>query len=255
MAEQPRQIFRPRFWITPTILSDDPQIEPFDEKVYAAIDWFHNMKDGECHAGNGTLARLIKPSDPQPRSVQNSLNRLEQRGYIRREYKDEARRNRLRIVPLIVLHLVRNADDTPPTSESTMTPERNGDDRRERNGDDQSNNKGSKSTKKNPALSADEEKQIGEIIDAFKIVNPSYKTLFARNPQRQAAYRLLQQFGYDPLLKMIAYLQHSNAARFAPTITTPSQLESKLGELKAWADKQRNGAGSGKGKGIISTVA
>lgn len=135
-----RKVFRPRFWITPTLLADDPRIEPFDEKVYAAVDWFHGMKDGECRASNITLAELIKPADPQPRSVQNSLTRLEECGYIRRDYKDQEKRNRLRIVPLIELQRVRNDDDTPKTSELAMTPVRNGDDRRVRNGDDQSNN-------------------------------------------------------------------------------------------------------------------
>lgn len=115
--------------MVPTIISDDPETDPYDEKVYAAIDWFHGMKDGECRASNQRLAELIKPSNPQPRSVQNALNRLEQRGYIKREYKDEAKRNRLRIIPLIELHLVRNVDDRQEPSDVTMIDERNLDDR------------------------------------------------------------------------------------------------------------------------------
>jgi hypothetical protein len=108
--------------------------------------------------------------------------------------------------------------------------------------------------KKNPARSADEEKKIADVIEAFKDVNPSYKTLFPRSPQREAAWRLMQQFGYARLItEMIPYLRHSNAVRYAPTITTPVQLESKLGELKAWADKQRDASG-GKGRKIISAV-
>ncbi len=255
MVEQHRAVFRPRYWMIPTILADNPLIEPFDEKVYAAVDWFHGMKDGECRASNQSLAELIKPHDPQPRSVQNSLTRLEECGYIRREYKDKEKRNRLRIIPLIELHIVRKRDDTHKTNEAAMIIERTVDDTHERNGDDQSKNKQSnKRSKIHTAQSADEEKQIGEIIFAFKEVNPSYKTLFNRPPQREAAFRLMEQHGFEKLTRMIAYLPHSNAARYAPTITTPSQLESKLGELISWGQKQRSG-GSGKGKGIISTVA
>ncbi|MDE2022438.1 MAG: hypothetical protein KGI71_06020 [Patescibacteria group bacterium] len=122
-------IFRPQYFKVWTIISDDLRIEPFDEKVYAAIDWFHGMKDGVCKASNQTLAELIKPCDPQPRSVQNSLNRLEECGYIRREYKDEAKRNRVRIVPLISPQLERKGDDRQKTSESVMIDERIRDDR------------------------------------------------------------------------------------------------------------------------------
>jgi len=109
--------------------------------------------------------------------------------------------------------------------------------------------KGDPVTKESPL-----EAQIGEIIFRFKDYNPAYRQLFARKPQRDAAKRLLEQYGFDQLCGMVGYLRHSNAARYAPTITTPVQLESKLGELKAWADKQRAATG-GKGKPIISSVA
>lgn len=104
----------------------------------------------------------------------------------------------------------------------------------------------------NTAQSA-EEKDIGEIIFLFQEVNPSYKQLFNRKPQREAARRLLQQFGMYKMKPMIAYLSTSNADRYAPTITTPIELESKLGLLKAWADKQRSSKGS-KGRNIINAV-
>ena len=250
MAEQ-RHVFRPTFWITPTLLSDDPCIEPFDEKVYAAIDWFHNMKDGECRASNNTLAILIKPSDPQPRSVQNSLIRLETQGYIRREYKDEAHRNRLRIVPLIVMKVERTVSDRRKPSETAMIDVRNGDDRASETAMTRVITVSNKRSKKVPARGAEDEIAIGEVIDSFKDVNPTFKLLFARTNQREAAWRLLEQFGMPQVKKMVKFLEHSNAAKFAPTITTPSQLESKLGELKAWADKQRRGSG----KGIINAAS
>ena len=107
--------------------------------------------------------------------------------------------------------------------------------------------------KKNPARSAQQEQQIADIIDSFKEVNPMYKTLFPRTPQREAAWRLLEQFGFEVTIGMVDYLKISNAAKYAPTITTPVQLEGKLGELKAWADKQRNGSKK-TGKGIVNAT-
>lgn len=89
--------FRPDFLLIPYQLIVDQEIEPMDEKVYAIVYWFEHLKDGECTASNETIAKMIKPSNPQIRTVQNSLNKLEERGYIERDYIDKERRNRLRI--------------------------------------------------------------------------------------------------------------------------------------------------------------
>lgn len=94
-------------------------------------------------------------------------------------------------------------------------------------------------------------KQISELIDLFKEVNPSYRTLFARKPQRSAAERLIKEHGFDRVASMIAFLPRSNAARYAPTITTPYELESNLGRLKAWADKQKDTSADARGNNFI----
>lgn len=98
------------------------------------------------------------------------------------------------------------------------------------------------------------EQQIAEIIFRFRDYNPAYRNLFNRKPQREAARRMLEQFRFDPLCAMVNYLRHSNASRYAPTITTPIEMESNLGRLKVWADKQRDSR-SGKGKKIIRATA
>lgn len=81
--------------------------------------------------------------------------------------------------------------------------------------------------------------RIPVIINLFKEVNPSYQRLFSVPPQREAVKRLLAVHGMEKLTAMIQYLPKSNAARFAPTITTPVQFEAKLGELVAWSQKQK----------------
>lgn len=244
--------FKPDFILIPYQLVEDRNLEPTDRLVYGLIYYFEHLKDGSCTAGNATFAALLHTTT---RAIQNSLTNLEDRGYIAREYKDSAKRHRTFIHAKISFKSERTVGDTKKKSETLVTPERTSGDTTERTVGDQSSNRDKNRSKKVPARSAQEEKQIADIIEAFKDVNPSYKTLFPRSPQREAAWRLLQQFQYEPLLKMVAYLSHSNSARYAPTITTPVQLESKLGELKAWADKQRAGGASGKGKEIISSVA
>ena len=88
--------------------------------------------------------------------------------------------------------------------------------------------------------SSDHQKLIADIVYAFKDVNPSYKRLFGIPPQRKAAERLLEEHGEEKLRKIIAFLPKSNGVKFAPTITTPAQLEAKLGELIAFIQKERS---------------
>lgn len=85
-----------------------------------------------------------------------------------------------------------------------------------------------------------DQKLLAGIIFEFRLVNPSYKRLFSRSSQRESTERLMQQHGYERLKKIVGYLPTSNANRFAPTITTPTQLENDLGKLLAWAQKEKS---------------
>lgn len=83
-------------------------------------------------------------------------------------------------------------------------------------------------------------RDIEQVIYAFKEINPSYKKWFGNRTQRGAAERLLNTHGLDLVLKYIEALKLTNSQPYAPTVTTPVQLEDKLGALKAWSDKRRN---------------
>jgi hypothetical protein len=81
---------------------------------------------------------------------------------------------------------------------------------------------------------------INPIISLFEKINPSFKRLYSNKTQRAAAERLLKQYGQEKLEKMIAALPEINATPYAPTITTPYDLETKMGKLKAWVEKQKS---------------
>lgn len=81
---------------------------------------------------------------------------------------------------------------------------------------------------------------IAELIFEFKDVNPSYKTLFSRSPQRKAIERLLETYGEEKLRAMIKFLPINNRADYAVIITTPTQLENNLGRMKAFWEKKSN---------------
>lgn len=90
---------------------------------------------------------------------------------------------------------------------------------------------------------ASDGKDISEIINLFKEVNPAYSKLFARKPQREAVRRLLAQWPRPKLDNIIKVLPETNAEQYAPTITTPLQLEDSMGKLKAFIQKRRTKTG------------
>ena len=83
-------------------------------------------------------------------------------------------------------------------------------------------------------------KEINDLIDLFKGVNPSWERLFANKTQRAAMERLLQKMPREELENLINYLPQTNSQKYAPVITTPAQLEYKLGDLMFFIRKQEN---------------
>lgn len=77
----------PDFIIIPYPLLEDKEITLIDERLYGMIYWFTKLKNEKCTASNATLAELIKST---PRSVQNSLNMLEKKGFIKRYFKEKS---------------------------------------------------------------------------------------------------------------------------------------------------------------------
>lgn len=81
---------------------------------------------------------------------------------------------------------------------------------------------------------------IAEIIDLFKSVNPSYSKLFGNKTQRASVARMLKTQGKEKLVKIIAILPKTNSMQYMPNITTPLQLEDKMGQLASQLQKKKN---------------
>ena len=84
-----------------------------------------------------------------------------------------------------------------------------------------------------------ENKNIQDLIEMFRPVNPTVNRLFPNTTQRKAIKNLLNIYGREKLEKIIAILPKSNAMPYAPVITTPTQLEAKVGQLEAFVQKYR----------------
>ena len=84
------------------------------------------------------------------------------------------------------------------------------------------------------------DKPIFDLIELFKPINPSYEKFFSNTTQRGAIDRLLKKIGFEKLAGAIKFLKISNGNQYAPTITTPLQLEDKFASLVIFANKEKN---------------
>lgn len=80
--------------------------------------------------------------------------------------------------------------------------------------------------------------KINSLIELFRPINPAYTRLFSNKTQRASLERLLKQLGQEKLVRTIEYVISVNGEMYAPIITTPYQLEQKMGELMAFYKKQ-----------------
>lgn len=82
--------------------------------------------------------------------------------------------------------------------------------------------------------------KVSELIKLFEAVNPAASKWYGNPTQRKACDRLLKKHSLDQLTRVVHLLPKTNEARFAPTITTPLQLEDKLAQLVAYIKKEQS---------------
>lgn len=82
--------------------------------------------------------------------------------------------------------------------------------------------------------------RVNDIIDLFEPLNPSHDRLFKNKTQREATERLISKHGEDKVRKMIAEAVKCFGKQYCPTITTPVELELKLGQLAAAVKRSKS---------------
>lgn len=80
---------------------------------------------------------------------------------------------------------------------------------------------------------------IQEGIFLFKGINPSYEQLFKNKTERAAMERLISKWGAEKVYNSIRILPQYLSLPGCPQITTPYQLERKLGQYIAFAKQQK----------------
>ena len=182
------------------------------------------ISTGKCFSSNQYLANELCKSKVQ---IDTMLRKLEKLGYIERTriYK----RNSKQIDSRLITHILKLSI---PILKNKDTPTlKNKEDRidiLEKNIDNISIVEPKSST------------EINKLIKLFEPINPSYKTLFGNNTQRKALERLLKEHGLEKVESMIKSLPEVIIKPYAPRVTTPLQLEQKLGELVIFTSQERN---------------
>lgn len=93
---------------------------------------------------------------------------------------------------------------------------------------------------------------VGEVIEAFKNVNPKYQELFKMKAQHRATERMIIDHGFEKIFWVASQLSKTNKTPYAPIIVTPYELEKKLPKLIAYFQRKKAEA---ENKGIkINTL-
>jgi phage replication O-like protein O len=92
-----------------------------------------------------------------------------------------------------------------------------------------------KTTKESIQATPGEHKNIISIMELFKKINPTIN--HGHRTNRKACTELIKQFGLEPVKRLTKYAVQVQGKQYAPTITTPYQLQQKLAELKIYSDK------------------
>lgn len=82
--------------------------------------------------------------------------------------------------------------------------------------------------------------EVNSLIPLFQTINPSYNKFFSNKTERSAIERLLKNYGKERLVSLLESLPDILSRPYAPRITTPYQLEAKLGELKVFLSQEKN---------------
>lgn len=85
--------------------------------------------------------------------------------------------------------------------------------------------------------------EVNNLIKLFEPINPTYEKLYANKTQRVAIQRMVKKFGIEDLTAKIKALPKIVSMPYAPRITTPLELENKIGKIQQFLTQEKNKAG------------
>jgi len=209
-------------WIKLHRKTVDNEIYQHDPTAWRVFCHFLLIVDHRTGSRNFGRFQIARELGINPNTLYSALKRLENAKMI-----TQAGNNKFTILSICNWHEYQSLDNNAINNPSTTNQQ-------------QINTKQELRTKNKEinTIPAEVGGEVNEAIKLFGSINPSYEVLFKRKNQREAIARLLAKYGLEGLTKLVEAARRANGKEFAPTITTPCQLEDKLGQLKSFYDRK-----------------
>ena len=85
-----------------------------------------------------------------------------------------------------------------------------------------------------------------DFFPLFEPLNPTYERLFANRTERAALERLIKKFGPAGVKSMLERLPQIVSMPYAPKVTKPTELESKMGDIQQFLAQEKSKAANKK---------
>lgn len=184
--------------------------------LYGEITALANEK-GYCWASNQYFADLYEVDS---RTISRWVNELKKNNFITYSIKDK----NIRHISVVGVRQKARGGTTKLSGGVRQKAEHNN----------------TSNTTVNNTTTSKQSLPTNDFIDLFKEVNPNHEMLFKNKTQRDASNRLLKKHGFEKLKDMIPVIKVSNTKEYHPVITTPLQLEMKMGNLITAIQKTQN---------------
>jgi len=203
--------------------------------------------DGIAYPGSRYLRDRLGISQP---TLRKEFKYLLEKGWIKysgeKEVETDGGKQKIKSYKIVNLWHINNTFYKAKRGERIEPPSQRGEridtqgvkTRGERIGTKEEPLKEEPSFNKNIAKQSFAGKDINDLIELFNPINPTYEKFFSNNTQRGCLERMAKKFGLEKMTKIIKTLEKTNGEKFAPTITTPLQLENKLGDLIVFIKKE-----------------
>ena len=177
-----------------------------------------------------SIAHLSKKVGLSVRQTRTALDRLKTTNEITSETTTS-------YTVITVLNYNKYQDYDKP-NDKRMTNERQTDDKRmtTTNNDNNVNNENKDN---NNIYLAPIGAGTNHLISLFAKVNPFYKTLYANKTQRSALERMTKELGEEKMISLISILHEVIYKPYCPQITTPLELENKMGKLIVFLQQEK----------------
>lgn len=211
-------------WVNKAIL-DNRKLTASEKIIYFALAYYANNDTQEAYPSTNKIAKLV---DVSPRTVTRSVKKLSKLkiiGRVRRTGKSTIY-TLLNVTP-DKMSPVTNRPYTPDIKDTAPLTNR------------PSNYTKVNNTNLTIGAQSATGNQINEFIGLFSAVNPSCDRLFRNTTERAASERLIKKYGFEKIKGLVTNLPAMSVDRYFPSITTPYELEVKMGRLRDYCKRKK----------------